>query len=367
MHDVAKHGVVASSSGIARFRHGAAPAQRLAFRMVDPFAPILGGSRAAASIREFARLAATVTAPVLITGETGTGKGVLAAAIHHASSRASHRLVAVNCAGVPESLFESEFFGHSRGAFTGAHQARRGLFELADGGTLFLDEVGELTLPLQAKLLTAMDHGEIRRLGAESVVRVDARMIAATAADLERAVEARTFRLDLYHRLLVLSFHMPPLRERGPDVLLLARHFLCTFAARYERRVGDLGSDLIRLLEQHPWPGNIRQLAHAMEAAVLHNAGPTVRAADIPRRILHQATSDTAGHRYSFYGTESEERTAIESALRAHRGNLTRAARSLGMARNTLRARMTALGLDAAPGSIRTAAHRGLQDSERAR
>lgn len=319
--------------------------------MTDIPGPILGTSRAARAIREFALLAAGVDAPVLITGETGTGKGVLAGAIHRASARCAARLVAVNCAGVPESLFESEFFGHARGAFTGAHQARRGLFEMADGGTLLLDEVGELTLPLQAKLLTAMDHGEIRRLGAESVVRVNARVLAATAIDLEAAVGDRAFRLDLYHRLLVLSFHMPALRERGADILLLARHFVCTFAARHQRHVGDLHPDLIRLIERHPWPGNIRQLAHAMEATVLHARGPQLRATDVPARILHQTVaSDTVGSRYSFYGTESEERARIEAALRTCRGNLTRTARSLGMARNTLRSRISALGIAARSG-----------------
>lgn len=312
--------------------------------MTEPLGPVLGTSRAARAIREFAQLAASVRAPVLITGETGTGKGVLAAAIHGASPRAARHLVTVNCAGVPESLFESEFFGHARGAFTGAHQTRRGLFEMADGGTLFLDEVGELTLPLQAKLLTAMDHGEIRRLGAEKTLHVDARILAATAVDLEDAVRERAFRLDLYHRLLVLSFHMPPLRERGPDILLLARHFVCVFAARHQKHVGDLHPDLIRLVQRHAWPGNIRQLAHAMEAAVLHAAGPLIRPGDVPSRILHrQAGSDTLAQRYSFYGTESEEREQIEEALRTHRGNLTRAARSLGMARNTLKSRISAL------------------------
>jgi two-component system, NtrC family, response regulator HydG len=310
--------------------------------MHDTFAAIMGTSAAAQSIREFAQLAAGVSAPVLITGETGTGKGVLAAAIHGASRRATARLVAVNCAGVPESLFESEFFGHARGAFTGAHQPRRGLFELADGGTLFLDEIGELTLPLQAKLLTALDGGEIRRLGAESVVRVDARLVAATAVDLEAAVTARTFRLDLYHRLLVLCFQIPPLRERNGDVVLLARHFICTFAARHDRRVGDLAPDLIRLVRGYGWPGNVRQLAHAMEAAVLHCRGGRITAADVPARILQQV-GDTDARRYSFYGTGAEERARIEAALRAQRGNITRAARALGMSRNTLRTRIATL------------------------
>jgi transcriptional regulator with PAS, ATPase and Fis domain len=319
--------------------------------------PILGVSRAAARIREFARLAGGVDATVLITGETGTGKGALAAAIHAASRRAAGQFVAVNCAGVPESLFESEFFGHARGAFTGAHAARRGLFEQAHHGTLFLDEIGELSLGLQAKLLTVIEQGEVRRLGAESVRQVDVRIIAATSVDLESAVPAGTFRMDLYHRLLVLAFHMPPLRERGSDILLLARHFICTYAARHGRHVGDLDAETIRLIERHAWPGNIRQLAHAMEAAVLQSDGPLIRACHLPRRLLSAACgagttlyggAGRAG-RYSFFGSDAEERTIIVSSLRAHHGNLTRTARALGMARNTLRARIQQLGIPTSP------------------
>jgi transcriptional regulator with PAS, ATPase and Fis domain len=310
---------------------------------------IIGSSRAAAAIRAFAKLAAQVDAPVLITGETGTGKGVLAAAIHNGSRRAGGRLVAVNCAGVPDSLFESEFFGHARGAFTGAHQSHRGLFEQANGGSLFLDEVGELALSLQAKLLTAMEEREVRRLGSERAVAVDARLIAATGIDLEAAVGAGRFRLDLYHRLLVLSFHLPPLRDRGPDILLLARHYLCTYAARHARTVGDLHPAAIRTIQSHPWPGNIRQLAHAMEAAVLQAGGSCIGPADLPARIMHRlpAEPSTPGTRYSFFGTHGEERARIRHALRAHGGNLTRTARALGMARNTLRTRMRRLCIDA--------------------
>ncbi|HSJ07774.1 MAG TPA: sigma-54 dependent transcriptional regulator [Longimicrobiales bacterium] len=312
---------------------------------------IIGSSRTAAEIRDFARLAAGVDAAVLITGETGTGKGLLAAAIHGGSARARGRLVAVNCAGVPDSLFESEFFGHARGAFTGAHQSRRGLFEQAHAGTLFLDEIGELSQPLQAKLLKAIEEGEVRRLGSESSVRTDARIIAATGADIDVAVRDGRFRLDLYHRLVVLSFHMPPLRLRGPDIVLLARHFLCTYAARHRRTIGDLDPATIRLLEEHPWPGNVRQLAHAMEAAVLLSRGPLVTPGDLPPRILQQAAPEgCTPARYSFYGTQAEERSRIVDALRAHAGNLTRTARALGMARNTLRSRMRELDIERAPG-----------------
>src|SRR5690606_13693153 len=157
---------------------------------------------------------------------------------------------------------------------------------------------GELSLSLQAKLLTAMDHGEIRRLGAEKPLVVDARILAATAVDLESAVSSRTIRLDLYHRLLVLSFHMPPLRQPEGDILLLARHFVCTAAALHGRSVGDLHPDLVRLIDRHPWPGNIRQLAHVMEAAVLHAPGPLLRASDVPGRILHEShNADTPARR----------------------------------------------------------------------
>jgi two-component system, NtrC family, response regulator HydG len=314
--------------------------------MSDDPIPILGGSRAAAGIREFARIAGGVDVPVLITGETGTGKGVLARAIHEASRRRDRALVDVNCAGVPESLFESEFFGHARGAFTGAHQTRRGLFEQANGGTLFLDEIGELTPMLQAKLLTSIESGRIRRVGAEGVVAVDARLIAATGIDLEAAVAEGRFRLDLYHRLLVLSCHLPPLRERPGDIVLLARHFICAFAAQHRRPAGDLHPSTIRLIESHPWPGNIRQLAHALEAAVITGRGGSIRPEHLPQRLL-QTTSDTAAPpgRYCFYGTPAEERARIAEALRASHGNMTRAARALHMSRTTLRARMAELDI----------------------
>jgi two-component system, NtrC family, response regulator HydG len=310
---------------------------------------IIGSSRAAQSIREFARTAAAVDAPVLITGESGTGKGVLAATIHGGSRRRQKLLVDVNCAGVPETLFESEFFGHARGAFTGAHQTKRGLFEQADGGTLFLDEIGELSPLLQAKLLTTIESGRVRRVGAETVVRVDARLVAATGVDLEQAVADGRFRLDLYHRLLVLAFHLPPLRERGTDILLLARHYLCTYAAVHGRAAGDLHPATVRLIESHPWPGNIRQLAHAMEAAVILGPAGLIRPEHLPERLLNATLPDAAApSRYSFYGTPAEERSRIEAALRAEHGNITRTARRLHMSRNTLRSRMAEMEILAA-------------------
>lgn len=319
-----------------------------------PFDAILGCSVAAESIRQFGRRAARVDAAVLLTGESGTGKGLLARTIHAASSRARGPFVAVNCAGVPESLFESEFFGHSRGAFTGAQQSHRGLLEQAHGGTLFLDEIGELALPLQAKLLTAIEDGEFRRLGGERLVRVDARVIAATAVDLARAVHTGAFRRDLYHRLLVLAFRLPALRERDGDIDVFVHHALSRFAERYERpRVRLRGSALARI-RGYAWPGNVRELSHALEAAVLACDADLIEphhlnfdAAALPAAPYHLERAAETGerpparrHRYSYYGSPAEERQRILEVLQRCDGNKTHAAAELGMARNTLREKL---------------------------
>jgi two-component system response regulator AtoC len=345
---------------------------------VSQFHQILGQSVAAHEIGRFGQRAATVDAPVLLTGESGTGKGLLARAIHNHSRRAAKPLVAVNCAGIPESLFESEFFGHSRGAFTGAHESRRGLFEQAHGGTLFLDEIGELPLPLQAKLLTALEDGEIRRLGAERTSLVDVRLIAATGVNLEESVRRGHFRRDLYHRLLVLSFRLPPLRQRTGDIEFLAQHFLDLFSRKYQRPVLGFEPGAATRLMTYPWPGNVRELAHAIEAAILACDQPRIRIQHLPHTILAPTaitTATTAAHtiaamamtpqpagaqsaatnststlppagRYSFYGDPDDERRHIQDALRRYHGNKTRAAAALGMARNTLRLKIRALGLD---------------------
>lgn len=354
---------MACEGGLGPFRHSGAQPATPPFDRKDPTAnrndvhgidSILGESDAARAIRDFGRRAAAVDATVLVTGETGTGKGLLARAIHAESARARAAFVSINCASVPDTLFESEFFGHARGAFTGAQQAHRGLLEQADRGTLFMDEIGELAPALQAKLLTALEDGEFRRLGGERAVRVDVRVITATGVDLDRAVSAGRFRRDLLHRLLVLAFHLPPLRERGDDVLLFAHHFLERFARRYTRPVRGFDNSAVSRIAAHPWPGNIRQLAHAIEAAVLACDGTRILARDLPESVLRAPASsgdDAADNapivpgaatngrriRYSHFGSPAEERRRIEDALRRWRGNKTRAAADLGMARNTLR------------------------------
>jgi len=330
------------------------------------FEAILGASEEADSIRDSGRRAAGVDATVLITGESGTGKGLLARAIHAASARARMPFVAVNCASIPESLFEAEFFGHARGAFTGAQASRRGLLEQADRGSLFMDEVGELEPSLQAKLLTAIEDREFRRLGAERPVQVDARVIAATGVDLEQAVERGAFRRDLFHRLTVLRIHLPPLRERSGDVDVFAAHYLEVSTRRYRRPIRSFDERALSLIRSYDWPGNIRELANAVEAAVLACDGPRIGPAHLPEGVrsvrssapaggVGHARSDLSGRgpsespagrsradrpRYSHFGSEAEERRRIEEALRRWRGNKTRAARDLGMARNTLRGRL---------------------------
>lgn len=305
---------------------------------------------------------------MLLTGESGTGKGLLARLIHSNSTRRRAGIVAVNCASVPETLFESEFFGHTRGAFTGAQQTHRGLLEQADRGTLFMDEVGDLSVPLQAKLLTAIEEGEFRRVGGETVVTVDVRVIAATGVDLDDAVARGGFRRDLYHRLMVLAFRLPPLRDREGDIELFAHRFLDGFARRYNRAIRGFETTALDRIRSCTWPGNIRQLANAVEAATLACDGPRIAVRHLPPALLRAgsaaadatpaagpADAQPAAHvpedgrprpRYSHYGSREDERRRIEAALLRCRGNKTRAARELGMARNTLREKLRRLGVE---------------------
>jgi transcriptional regulator with GAF, ATPase, and Fis domain len=231
------------------------------------------------------RLVAPRNAAVLIEGETGTGKEVVASAIHRLSSRASKPLTVLNCAAIPEALLEAELFGHTRGAFTGAVQSRTGRIEAAHGGTLFLDEIGELPLPLQAKLLRFLECGEIQRVGDNEVTRVDVRIIAATHRDLEQQVVDGAFRLDLYHRLAVFPIEVPALRERLEDLPVLAEHLLARLGADAPRKA--LSADALQALQQHNWPGNVRELAHVLERAViLAGDSPEIAAEHIRSRRL---------------------------------------------------------------------------------
>ena len=303
----------------------------------DPFEAIIGASRAAEAMRAFGRRAASVAAPVLLLGESGTGKGVLARAIHSASARSSKPFVAVNCAAVPESLFESEFFGHVRGAFTGAQYAHKGLFEQAHQSTLFLDEIGELPATAQAKLLTTLEDGEVRRVGGERVSAIDVRIIAATTADVEAATGGRKFRVDLLHRLSILTHTVPPLRERNGDVALLADIFVRRFSIRYGRPCNRFAPSAYDALYRHEWPGNIRELANVIEAAVLFCDGIEIPADALPIRAGKAEPGVTPRNgRYTFAGPAADERRFILQALARYRGNKSQTAMALGMSRNTL-------------------------------
>jgi two-component system NtrC family response regulator len=282
---------------------------------------------------------------VLLLGETGTGKGQLAQAMHRASPRARGRFVHMNCAAIPENLLEGELFGFHRGAFTGASQGKPGLLEIAHGGTLFLDEIDSLPLGLQPKLLLAIEERVIRRLGGLRAEPVDFWVVAATNDDLLAGVRSGRFREDLYYRLSTIVLTLPPLRERAADILTLADHFLAQACRDYDRPPARLSPDARAALLAYPWPGNVRELANAIERTVLLSDGPAITARELnlsastPRRLAEPTLPSLRSSLDAF------ERARIVDALRAAMGNLSRAASALGVPRNTLRHRIRRLGI----------------------
>ena len=287
--------------------------------------------------------------PILILGETGTGKGLLASVIHRTGPRAAGPFIDVNCAAIPETLLEAELFGFERGAFTDARQAKVGLFQAAQGGTLFLDEVGLLPESLQAKLLKVLEERTVRRLGGTRSEAVDLWLIAATSEDLDVAVRARRFREDLYHRLAVVTLRLPPLRERGEDILHLAEHFLRRACEAYGLPLKTLTREARAMLLAHPWPGHVRELGNVMERVALLSEGVAVTPAMLglsPRAGLDARSPSAAEERRAAQETDTEaERDRLLTALRAAKWNISRAAAQLGLPRNTLRYRMERHGL----------------------
>jgi len=279
-------------------------------------------------------------ASVLITGENGTGKGVVARALHAVSRRASRALVSVNVGGLPEALFESELFGHVKGAFTDAKSDREGRFELADGGTLFLDEIANVPLAQQAKLLRVLETGEFERVGSSRTRKADVRLLSATNARLDAEVEAGRFRQDLYFRLRTVEIHIPPLRDRRDDLPTLASHFLGAHATRYRKAVNGFDESAMKTLLAHDWPGNVRELDHAIEGAVLMTTGNTIRAAD-----LGLASSANKTPRIEDMSLEDVETLLIRKALARYGGNVSRAAEALGLSRSALYRRIQRYGL----------------------
>jgi DNA-binding NtrC family response regulator len=279
-------------------------------------------------------------ANVLITGEHGTGKEVVAQTLHALSSRAARSMIAVNTGAIPEGLFESELFGHVKGAFTDARSDRIGRFELADAGTIFLDEIGNVPLHQQAKLLRVLESGEIERVGSSRSRRIDVRVISATNADLRTACASGQFREDLLFRLNTVEVHVPALRERREDIPVLAVHFLSRYAARYRRPVQGFEASALQLLMQYSWPGNVRELEHTLERAVLMCRGTEIQRADLGLDSMRQQSPNLEE-----LSLESVEAILIRKALQRSQGNISQAAEVLGLSRGALYRRMEKYGL----------------------
>ncbi len=297
---------------------------------------IIGTSEPMNEVRELIdKVVRSQATSVLITGESGTGKELVARAIHYRSDRAQAPLMEVNCSSFHESLLENELFGHERGAFTDATDTKKGLVELCDGGTLFLDEVADMSLATQAKLLRFIDYRNFKRVGGAQDIAVDIRIVAATNKDLDAEVRAGRFRSDLYFRLKVVSIHLPPLRDRGGDIAMLARHFLHEFARKFQKEFRDISPEVERIYQTYRWPGNVRELKNVLERVVLLEEGDELRMEHLPAELAgrHSPATDPSILAPTLAQLEAEH---IAEVLRLTAGNKTRAARILGISRQGL-------------------------------
>jgi DNA-binding NtrC family response regulator len=328
---------------------------------------VIGVSRKITELMKFVyKVAASEASTILIQGESGTGKDLIAKAIHYKSSRKDKPFVAINCSAIPESLMEAELFGHERGAFTDAKAMKKGLFEMADGGTLFLDEIGELSPLLQAKLLRVLEDQLIRRVGGVRDIQVNVRVIAASNRDLERAVREGHFRQDLYYRLAIISIFLPNLRERKEDIPPLVDFFVAHYNRKFRKSVQGLTEDARRLILDYNWPGNVRELKNALERAMILAEGPLLEAEDLPIAVAGGSLGAAAEPSSTFVtpsgwkpkrslpplsipegGTSLEEmeHAMVEMALRQSHGNQIKAARLLDISRDALRYKMKKFGL----------------------
>jgi formate hydrogenlyase transcriptional activator len=296
---------------------------------------------------------APVDSAVLIQGETGTGKEVIARAIHEASPRRNHRFVALNCAAIPSALLESELFGHERGAFTGACTQTKGRFQMADGGTLFLDEIGDMPLELQPKLLRALQEREFERLGSAHTVRVDVRVVAATNQDLGQLVAKRLFRADLFYRLNVIPICLPPLRERVQDIPLLTEFFVAKFAACLNKPIDSIPDEVMAVLKARDWPGNIRELQNCIERAVLYSPGSVLR---LPLDLKQTVKQDSESASRTLADADREHILETLEQTDWLIGGQGGAANRLGLPRTTLIYKMRKLGIETRR-SLRSAPH----------
>ena len=317
---------------------------------VDRRLTMVGESQAMQQLREQVAMAAPTNGRVLIYGENGTGKELVARSIHALSRRRTNTFVEVNCAAIPEELIESELFGHVRGAFTGAVSDRRGKFEAADGGTLFMDEIGDMSLKTQAKVLRVLQEQVMEAVGGTSKIRVDVRVLAATNKDLPSEIRGGRFREDLYFRLNVIPIFVPPLRDRQEDIPLLAEHFMATLAEEYGRRVKMLDVSAVARLQAYTWPGNVRELRNVIERLIIMVPGDTIAASDLAflaadRPGAAEATEWPIDGLTLFEARDQFERAFIMRGLAAHQGNISRAAEALGVERSNLYRKMRAFGI----------------------
>ncbi|HYA13134.1 MAG TPA: sigma 54-interacting transcriptional regulator [Syntrophales bacterium] len=316
-------------------------------RSKAPSADIVGKSR---SLQEIFGLVAQVSdtnTTVLINGETGTGKELIARAIHLNSSRRDNPLIYVNCAAMPDTLIESELFGHEKGAFTGALQQRKGRFEEANGGTIVLDEVGELSATAQAKLLRVLQEKQIQPLGSSKVVNVNVRVIAATNRDLEQDIISGRFRTDLYYRLNVFPIYLPPLRERGSDIIMLTDHFVLKYAKRLGKPVKRISTPVLETFLAYQWPGNVRELENCIERAVLVATGDTIESLHLPPSLQVKTRDGEKKEQGKLKNVvESQERALIIDALKETRGNQSKAAKLLGTTKRITQYKIQKFGID---------------------
>lgn len=322
----------------ARMRQLEIENRRLRDELLRPpgFAHLMGSSQSLERVLKQARSVAATSATVLLSGENGTGKEMLARAIHQESPRATGPFVAVSCAALPEALIESELFGHEKGSFTSATQMHKGRFELANCGTLFLDEIGDLSAAVQVKLLRVLQEREFERVGGTKTLTVDIRLIAASNRDLEKEVAAGRFRQDLYFRLNVVPLHLPPLRERGDDIPILAAHFAAKSAQKYEQPTPELEPPLVDVLLDYEWPGNVRELENLIERLVVLSSTSTLGLEFVPEKMLRVLPGATPGDESTLEGAvEAVKRRMIVSALQSE-GNKVAAAKKLGISRSYL-------------------------------
>ena len=304
------------------------------------FEEMLGSSPQMQAVFSFIRKVAVSTAPVLILGESGTGKEMAALAIHRRSPSKKGPFVPINCNAIPENLLESELFGHEKGAFTGAHMQRKGLIETAAGGTLFLDEIGDLPLPIQVKLLRFLQDQTFQRVGGRQEIKIDTRVVAATNLNLKQAVAEGRFREDLYYRLAVVVLALPPLKERGDDIGLLATEFLQRYSVRNSKSGLVFTPETLRVINRHAWPGNVRELQNRIQRAVIMASGKRVTVADLELEGLEPLPLSTLRE-----AREEVEKELVEQALRRHAGKITAAALELGISRPTFYELMDRLGI----------------------